>query len=167
MLACISCGTQMEDSARFCSTCGERMYPVDPTSTIPLVDDQTMTSDFSVDDVTAIDALPSGSALLVVLKGPGTGSRFLLREDRTVAGRHPESGIFLDDITVSRAHVAFSKDQGSFMIEDLGSLNGTYLNRRLLQAPTRLRNGDEVQIGKYKMIFFLGSAGIEGAAGTE
>ena len=167
MPMCTSCGANMEEGAKFCSRCGERIVPLEATTSLAMLDDQTLTNEFSVDDVSAIDALPPGSALLVVLKGPGAGSRFLLCEDSTVAGRHPESGIFLDDITVSRSHVSFTRGQGSFRIEDLGSLNGTYVNRRLLQQPTMLRNGDEVQIGKYKMIFFLGSAGIEGTAGTQ
>jgi len=123
------------------------------------MDDQTLTNELNSEDIAAIEALPSGSALLIVLKGPGEGARFLLKEDRTVAGRSPESDIFLDDITVSRTHVHFTRAQGSFSIEDMGSLNGTYVNRQLLRDVFLLRNGDEVQIGKYKMIFFLGSAG--------
>jgi len=122
------------------------------------LDEQTLTNELSSEDIAALDALPQGSALLVVLKGPSAGARFLLCEDNTVAGRDPHSDIFLDDITVSRSHVTFTRDQGSFAIEDSRSLNGTYVNRRLLKEKTVLRNGDEVQIGKYKMIFFLGLA---------
>jgi len=151
----------MNDDARFCSRCGEKLTPAESTSIMAVVDDQTLTGELDSADIAAIDALPVGSALLVVLKGPAAGSRFLLREDSVVAGRNPDSGIFLDDITVSRSHVLFARDQGSFVIKDLGSLNGAYVNRRLLAEPTLLRNGDEVQIGKYKMIFFLGSAGID------
>jgi len=97
---------------------------------------------------------------LVVLKGPGAGARYLLNEETTVAGRSPKSDIFLDDITVSRAHALFTREQGSYRIEDKGSLNGTYVNRQLLKEAVLLRNGDEVQIGKFKMVFFLGSSGI-------
>jgi len=161
MTVCTACGQEMTDEARFCSRCGERLAPSESTSIMAVVDDTTLTNELSTADIDAIDALPVGSALLVVLKGPAAGSRFLLRDDETVAGRTPESGIFLDDITVSRAHVRFTRDQGSFAIADLGSLNGTYINRHLLTGPLLLRNGDEVQIGKYKMIFFLGSAGTQ------
>jgi pSer/pThr/pTyr-binding forkhead associated (FHA) protein len=161
MILCPACGCEMGDEARFCSRCGEKLGAVESTTTMPVMDDQTLTNELNSDDIKAIEALPAGSALLVVLKGPGTGARFLLRDDRTVVGRSPRSDIFLDDITVSRSHAAFVREQGSFVIEDVRSLNGTYVNRRLLKEPTLLRNGDEVQIGKYRMVFFLGSSGIE------
>ncbi|MDR0782669.1 MAG: FHA domain-containing protein [Propionibacteriaceae bacterium] len=128
---------------------------------MPVFEDTTLTNELSSDDIAAIEALPIGSALLLVLKGPGQGARFLLREDTIIVGRHPQSGIFLDDITVSRSHVKFTKDQGSFSVEDLGSLNGTYVGRQLLRGSRLLRNGDEVQIGKYKMIYFFGTTGTE------
>ncbi|MCL2736819.1 MAG: FHA domain-containing protein [Propionibacteriaceae bacterium] len=159
MITCPTCGFDATDEARFCSRCGTKLSSADSTSTMPVMDDQTLTNELNSEDIAAIEALPSGSALLIVLKGPGEGARFLLKEDRTVAGRSPESDIFLDDITVSRTHVHFTRAQGSFSIEDMGSLNGTYVNRQLLRDVFLLRNGDEVQIGKYKMIFFLGSAG--------
>jgi pSer/pThr/pTyr-binding forkhead associated (FHA) protein len=128
---------------------------------MPIVDDTTLTNELNSDDIAAIEALPVGSALLVVMKGPGVGARYLLDQDRSVAGRSPDSDIFLDDVTVSRAHVGFTRDQGSILIEDLGSLNGTYVNRELLKDSQILRSGDEVQIGKYKMIIFIGSSGTE------
>ncbi|MDR2930009.1 MAG: FHA domain-containing protein [Propionibacteriaceae bacterium] len=158
MITCPACGHEVSADDRFCSMCGERLAGFETTTTMGALDDQTLTNELSSEDIAAIDALPAGSALLMVLKGPGAGGRYLLRDDRVVAGRHPDSGIFLDDITVSRSHVGFTRDQGSFLAEDLGSLNGTYVNRELLKAPVLLRNGDEVQIGKYRMIFFLGSA---------
>ncbi|HEY6798290.1 MAG TPA: FHA domain-containing protein [Kineosporiaceae bacterium] len=103
-------------------------------------------------DQVAIDALPAGSALLVVQRGPNAGARFLLDADRTTAGRHPKSDIFLDDVTVSRKHAEFVRREGHFVVRDVGSLNGTYVRRdRIDQAV--LRDGDEVQIGKFRMIF--------------
>ncbi len=75
----------------------------------------------------------------------------------TTAGRHPESDIFLDDITVSRRHVEVRKDGADYYASDSGSLNGTYLNRERITAPVRLANGDELQIGKYKLVFFMGA----------
>jgi len=161
MITCPVCGNEMDDDARFCSRCGEKLVSAESTSIMPTLDDQTLTNELSSNDLAAIDSLPNGSALLVVLKGPAAGARFLVNQDRTVAGRGPTSDIFLDDITVSRAHACFTREQGSFMIEDMGSLNGTYVNRQLLKEPVLLKNGDEVQIGKYKMVYFLGSPGAD------
>ncbi|MCL2471376.1 MAG: FHA domain-containing protein [Propionibacteriaceae bacterium] len=161
MQICPACGFNADDEARFCSQCGEKLVSGDTTTTMPVLDDQTLTNELSTDDIAAIDALPLGSALLIVLKGPGAGARFLLKDERTVAGRNPDSGIFLDDITVSRSHVSFTRGDASFVIEDLRSLNGTYVNHHLLRVPVTLHNGDEVQIGKYKMIYFLGSSGTD------
>lgn len=108
--------------------------------------------------VTGVDALPAGSALLVVKRGPNAGSRFLLDEDTTSAGRHPESDIFLDDVTVSRRHAEFRREGGDFLVVDVGSLNGTYVNREPVDTAL-LANGDEVQIGKFRLVFLTGPAG--------
>jgi pSer/pThr/pTyr-binding forkhead associated (FHA) protein len=103
----------------------------------------------------AVDALPMGSALLIVRRGPNSGSRFLLDGELTTAGRHPESDIFLDDVTVSRRHVEFRRgSDGVFTVSDVGSLNGTYVNRERIESGVPLGNGDEVQIGKYRLVFF-------------
>ena len=107
----------------------------------------------------AVDALPLGSALLVVRRGPNSGSRFLLDGELTTAGRHPQSDIFLDDVTVSRRHVEFRRGQdGSFTVADVGSLNGTYVNRERIDS-VALTNGDEVQIGKYRLVFYASQRG--------
>ncbi|SLM94448.1 hypothetical protein FM110_11345 [Brachybacterium nesterenkovii] len=103
-------------------------------------------------DRSAIDALPEGSALLIVRKGPNLGARFLLDADKTVAGRHPQSEIFLDDVTVSRKHAAFLRDGQGFLIRDLGSLNGTYVSRERVDE-ARLHSGEELQIGKYRLTY--------------
>jgi pSer/pThr/pTyr-binding forkhead associated (FHA) protein len=105
--------------------------------------------------VSGIDALPPGSALLVVKRGPNAGSRFLLDRPTTSAGRHPDSDIFLDDVTVSRRHAEFRRDGGEFVVVDVGSLNGTYVNREPVDTAV-LGNGDEVQIGKFRLIFLTG-----------
>ena len=107
------------------------------------------------DDAAAVDALPQGSALLVVQRGPGAGNRFLLDQDVVTAGRHPESEIFLDDITVSRRHVEFRRTADGFTVSDVGSLNGTYVNRDRIDEAV-LANGDEVQIGKFRLVYFAG-----------
>jgi pSer/pThr/pTyr-binding forkhead associated (FHA) protein len=107
--------------------------------------------------VAGVDALPSGSALLVVKRGPNAGSRFLLDQDTTSAGRHPDSDIFLDDVTVSRRHAEFRREGGEFVVIDVGSLNGTYVNREPVDQAV-LANGDEVQIGKFRLVFLTGPA---------
>jgi pSer/pThr/pTyr-binding forkhead associated (FHA) protein len=103
-------------------------------------------------DQAAIDALPEQSALLVVQRGPNAGARFLLDADRTTAGRRPESDIFLDDVTVSRKHAEFVRREGQFVVRDVGSLNGTYVDRDRIEEAV-LKDGDEVQIGKYRLVF--------------
>ena len=100
----------------------------------------------------AIDALPPSSALLVVQHGPNTGARFLLDADATTAGRDTSAEIFLDDVTVSRRHAEFRRSSTGFEVRDVGSLNGTYVNRERIDQ-IELRSGDEVQIGKYRLTF--------------
>jgi pSer/pThr/pTyr-binding forkhead associated (FHA) protein len=109
------------------------------------------------EEVAAISALPSGSALLVVKRGAADGSRFLLDIELSKAGRHPNAEIFLDDVTVSRKHAEFVRENGSFEIRDQASLNGTYLNGVRIDSAT-LSNGDEVQIGKFKLTFYSSPA---------
>ncbi len=106
----------------------------------------------STDDHATIDALRPGTALLLVLRGPNTGARFLLDAPTTTTGRHPDSDIFLDDVTVSRKHAVFQIEGDQFVVRDVGSLNGTYVNRELIDSAV-LRPGDEVQIGKYRLVF--------------
>ena len=106
----------------------------------------------SPEEQAAVTALPPTSALLVVQRGPSAGARFLLDADRTVAGRSPDADIFLDDVTVSRKHVEFVREGEGFVVRDVGSLNGTYVNRDRIERAV-LRAGDEVQIGKFRMTF--------------
>jgi pSer/pThr/pTyr-binding forkhead associated (FHA) protein len=102
------------------------------------------------------EGLPTGSALLVVKRGPNAGSRFLLDQPVTSAGRHPDSDILLDDVTVSRRHAEFRLDKdGSWAVADVGSLNGTYVNRQPVDS-TVLANNDQVQIGKFRLVFLTG-----------
>ena len=93
--------------------------------------------------------------MLVVQKGPGAGSRFLLDQDVVNAGRHPDSEIFLDDVTVSRRHAIFNRAGDGYTVSDVGSLNGTYVNRDRIET-IALTDSDEVQIGKYRLVFFAG-----------
>jgi len=168
---CTACGKQNPDDARFCSQCGTRLVTADApaqpagepvgestaTITIGVTGDKVETSDrqLSPVDAAAVDALPSGHALLVVQRGPGAGSRFLLDADVVNAGRHPDSEIFLDDVTVSRRHAEFHRSGDTFTVSDVGSLNGTYVNRDRIDR-VQLKDGDEVQIGKYRLVFFAG-----------
>ncbi|MEX0581337.1 MAG: glycogen accumulation regulator GarA [Mycobacterium sp.] len=119
-----------------------------------------------VGSVSGVEGLPVGAALLVVKRGPNAGSRFLLDQTTTSAGRHPDSEIFLDDVTVSRRHAEFRLDGGDFQVVDVGSLNGTYVNREPVDSAT-LANGDEVQIGKFRLVFLTGpkTAEDDGVAG--
>jgi pSer/pThr/pTyr-binding forkhead associated (FHA) protein len=110
------------------------------------------------EELAAVAALPQGSALLIVKRGPSDGSRFLLDVDVTCAGRHPNAEIFLDDVTVSRKHAEFRRDANGFTVTDLASLNGTYVNGDRVDA-ARLTDGDEVQVGKFKLTFYAASAG--------
>ncbi|MEU8295593.1 FHA domain-containing protein [Streptomyces pseudogriseolus] len=169
-LVCSRCGNRNAENSRFCSNCGAPLKPgVTPerpsetTSTISIsgleaydaeATGQTQVPALSPEAQAAVDALPVGSALLVVRRGPNSGSRFLLDGDLTTAGRHPQSDIFLDDVTVSRRHVEFRRSpDGSFTVADVGSLNGTYVNRERIDQ-VALANGDEVQIGKYRLVFY-------------
>jgi hypothetical protein len=168
---CTQCGQQNPDDSRFCSRCGNALRaggdaPVENTSTISLsalegaFEGEGQGAEPGEGEPHALEALPPGSALLVVKRGPNAGSRFLLDADVTTAGRHPESDIFLDDVTVSRRHAEFVREGGGFLVRDVGSLNGTYLNRERIDA-AGLAGGDEVQIGKYRLVFLTGPRGNE------
>jgi pSer/pThr/pTyr-binding forkhead associated (FHA) protein len=107
----------------------------------------------STEEQAAVSALPSGSALLVVRRGPNVGARFLLDEDVTTAGRHPSADIFLDDVTVSRRHAQFLRHGTAFEVKDLGSLNGTFFDGVRIETAL-LSDGAEVQIGKFRLTFY-------------
>ena len=171
---CTECGHQNPDGARFCSQCGHRLEespavsaatepPGETTATITFgapAKEAEHREERSLNDAdaSAVDALPARSALLVVQRGPSAGSRFLLDTDIVTAGRHPDSEIFLDDVTVSRRHAEFRRSGNAFTVSDVGSLNGTYVNRDRIDE-VALQGGDEVQIGKYRLVFFTSAAG--------
>jgi len=161
---CEQCGHQNPGDSLFCARCGAALNPtVEP----PAGTDQTTTISLAGLDIDEHDdlaqellgeALPAGFALLVVQRGPNAGSRFLLDKDVTTAGRHPDSDIFLDDVTVSRRHAEFTRTDEGFVVADVGSLNGTYLNRERIEKAL-LSNGDEVQVGKFRLLFFTSLPG--------
>ena len=171
---CTRCGHQNPDDARFCANCGAPLSrPGEPVGGADRGGDAGTTSTLSLsalesrlegdgggtDPAEAGQArsLPPDTALLVVKRGPNAGSRFLLDGDVTTTGRHPDSDIFLDDVTVSRRHAEFRREQSSFSVRDVGSLNGTYLNRERIDAAV-LSSGDEVQVGKFRLVFLTGPA---------
>jgi hypothetical protein len=174
---CTECGNENPSTARFCSQCGHRLEAAeDPSVSAVPPSETTATVTFGVPvtsptepggedrdlndaDAAAVDALPVGSALLVVQRGPSAGSRFLLDTDLVSAGRHPDSEIFLDDVTVSRRHAEFRRGADGYRVADVGSLNGTYVNRDRIDEVI-LHGGDEVQIGKYRLVYFASNAGV-------
>ncbi len=127
--------------------------PQESTATLPVV--PTQDSGEPRSSTTIEVTLPVGVAMLIVAHGPNAGARFLLDRDTTIAGRHADSDIFLDDITVSRQHAQFQRHDGTFTIVDSGSLNGVYVNRQRIHTAD-LTDGDEVQIGKFRMRFHAG-----------
>jgi hypothetical protein len=134
--------------------------PLDVTSTLHMgsLDEVLEGADVAGDDGLpgrVAGSLPPGMALLVVRRGPNAGARFLLDHDVTTSGRHPDSDIFLDDVTVSRRHAEFHRGGNGFTVRDVGSLNGTYVNRERVESAT-LSNSDEVQIGKFRLVFIAG-----------
>ena len=150
-MRCSKCGHSNPEDAHFCANCGN-----------PLQDDTTVSfTPLDIEDEGGAETglpqaeLEAGQALLAVQRGPNAGSKFLIDKDVTTAGRHPESDIFLDDVTVSRRHAEFRRQQGKFVIHDVGSLNGTYVNRQRVEE-AQLASGDELQIGKFKLTFYTG-----------
>lgn len=161
---CVRCGRANPEGARFCSQCGTPLPrgsaegTAETTSIISVVGAEPGETDFAEDFVSeapGLETLPPGTALLVVQRGPNAGSRFLLDSDLTLVGRHPDSDIFLDDVTVSRRHAEFYRSGNLFTVRDVGSLNGTYVNRERIEERD-LTSGDEVQVGKFRLVFLLG-----------
>ena len=155
-VTCPSCGHQNPLGANFCSSCGADLLGSDRTGTTTLA--VTPSAGASAEEhQIELDKLPPGVGMLVVTRGPNSGSRFALDEPLVTAGRHPDSMIFLDDITVSRRHAEVRQAGAGYIVADVGSLNGTYLNReRVEEAP--LHDGDELQIGTFKLLFLAGRA---------
>jgi hypothetical protein len=157
---CARCGQASPEGARFCSHCGAPLVragaerPGESTSTISLGGTDLADGDYEEPQAesAATEALPAGTALLLVKRGPNAGSRFLLDSELTTVGRHPGSDIFLDDVTVSRRHAEFYRHGAGFVVRDVGSLNGTYVNRERIEE-TSLNDGDEVQVGKFRLTF--------------
>ena len=153
---CNRCGHRNPEGSNFCSSCGgvlERGGEGEPsTTTITLSPVESAGEVGDEELVVAVDDLPAGSGVLVVKRGPNAGSRFVLGNEITTIGRNPDSDIFLDDVTVSRRHAEISRGPAGFVVRDVGSLNGTYLNRERIEDTT-MANGDELQVGKFRLVF--------------
>jgi pSer/pThr/pTyr-binding forkhead associated (FHA) protein len=156
---CARCGQEAADLARFCSNCGAPL--ADTSSEPPAAATGTLEAPISstgplgpVDGATAGSVAP-GSALLIVRRGPSEGTSFVLDVDRTTIGRADDADLVLDDVTVSRRHAELLRTPEGWALRDLGSLNGTYVNRARIDD-TVLAGGDEVQIGKYRFVFLVG-----------
>lgn len=149
-LVCSRCGHPNSESSNYCSSCGFDLHrnAEEPTSEHIVVPGDD--GDADVPEVVV-------SATFVVKRGSTAGSRYLVNDDRTTIGRHPDSDIFLDDVTVSRRHAEVRREGEAVFLADVGSLNGTYLNRARIDSDS-LRSGDEVQIGKFKLVFLTGDS---------
>ena len=151
---CNRCGHRNPPGSAFCSACGTVLDLVEERTVVLTRQDPLQDAPGIDDDVVVnLDRIPGGQAILVVRDGPNAGENFSLADGETSIGRHPESDVVLDDITVSRRHVAITHDRGDYLLTDLGSLNGTYLNNERVDSGL-LRHGDEVQVGRYRMVFF-------------
>jgi FHA domain/zinc-ribbon domain len=147
---CPECGFQNPEAANYCSKCGALLIREEPG------DHTTMTftpeEDAEEEGLSLAELRIEGPALVVRSGGGRAGETFALERDRTSLGRAPECEIFLDDVTVSRRHAVITGGPDGFTLHDEGSLNGTYVNRRRVES-AKLEDGDEVQIGKYKLTF--------------
>jgi hypothetical protein len=151
---CEHCGHNNSDEANFCSSCGAAMSKTDTPVTITFSPvSGAAEEEFEVD----FKDLSPDTGVIVVKRGPNPGQKFILEKDAIKIGRHPKSDIFLDDITVSRRHAEIKLTEDGHYIKDEGSLNGTYLNRERIDE-AKLRSGDEIQIGKFKLIYFYQTA---------
>jgi pSer/pThr/pTyr-binding forkhead associated (FHA) protein len=145
---CPECGHHNRDQARFCGRCGAAL--IEPTEA-----ETTMSFTPPADagpDTGVMDAVAEGPTLVIRLGAGRTGDYYSVAGDRTTIGRAPECDVFLDDVTVSREHAVLERQPDGIHVRDLGSLNGTYVNRERVED-SRLADGDELQVGKYRLSF--------------
>src|SRR5215207_5483112 len=151
---CNKCGHRNPPESLFCSACCSALdLNADHTISIakvdPLLESPVPSDDVQVD----LSALPSDHGVLIVRSGAQAGDTFVLADPLTRLGRHPDSEIMLDDITVSRRHADVERTADGYVARDAGSLNGTYVNQERIEE-ARLRQGDELQVGKFRLVFF-------------
>jgi len=147
---CPECGFQNPEAANYCARCGARLVRPEEAETT-----MTFTPEEAEEDGLGLPEGIDGPALIVRAGGGRAGETFPLEHDRVTVGRSPDCEIFLDDVTVSRKHAVIAKDGDAFRIEDEGSLNGTFVNKKRVEA-SELENGDELQIGKYRLTYLSG-----------
>ncbi|MHB8245810.1 MAG: FHA domain-containing protein [Acidimicrobiales bacterium] len=147
---CTNCGHRNPADANFCSSCGNALA-TGADATVSFMPEEP-NDPGEVEVMVPMSDIQAGTGILVVKRGPDVGTKYVLGADVTRVGRHPESEIFLDDITVSRRHAEFFRDSSAYLVRDVGSLNGTYVNRERIDEVT-LTSGDEVQVGKFKLVF--------------
>ena len=153
---CTNCGHRNPEGSNFCSSCGHALESeTDSANTTITFAPAELETELDEEIHISPEELEGGRGVLVVKKGPNAGSKFFLDSDVTKIGRHPDSEIFLDDITVSRRHAEIRRAD-AFSVNDVGSLNGTYVNRERVED-AQLRSGDEIQIGKFKLVFLGGN----------
>lgn len=151
---CNSCGHRNPPESGFCSSCGSPLDNLDDRTVTLAAVDPLLDATGSHDDVVVpMGTLPRDAAVLIVRSGPQAGERFVLDDRATHLGRHPDSEIMLDDITVSRRHVAIERTAEGYVVTDEGSLNGTYINQERVERAL-LHHGDELQIGKFRLVLF-------------
>jgi pSer/pThr/pTyr-binding forkhead associated (FHA) protein len=151
---CNNCGHRNPPDSGFCSSCGAPLdITADRTITLSAVDPLQDAPGTEDDVVVPIDDLPTDAAVLIVRSGVQAGDRFTLKGNVTKLGRHPDSEIMLDDITVSRRHATIQRTDEGYVVSDAGSLNGTYVNQERIDRAV-LRHGDELQIGKFRLVLF-------------
>ncbi len=157
---CEQCGEQVPEEANFCPSCGAALHA--PTTSAAKTDDTTASLEIGALDpeheVGDLPDLATGTGMLVVVRGPNAGSRYLLDREETSVGRHADADIFLDDVTVSRRHVTLRQTEHGILLVDNGSLNGSYVNGERVEERS-LATGDEVQIGRFKLMF-VGGTGV-------
>jgi hypothetical protein len=162
-MKCPECGHELPATVNFCSNCGANLKNVtaDTTRVIPaaLVEEPPVATELTDSQLAVLQNVPRGTGVMLVVRGPNQGSKFVIDRDGVTAGRHTQSDIFLDDVTVSRHHARLTRRGGHVWLTDLNSLNGTYVNRTLIDGEVALRNGDEVQIDKFRLVYLVDSAG--------
>lgn len=154
-MRCRRCGHQNDPGANYCSSCGTPVGGDEDETTLTLAaleDRQAIEVEFGG----LLDEIPAGMGLLVVRRGPNQGSSFILDRTVTSVGRHPESDIFLDDVTVSRRHAEITRSDRGYEVRDAGSLNGTYVDHERVELAS-LHDLNELQIGRFVLTFVLGS----------
>ncbi|MDQ3784354.1 MAG: zinc-ribbon and FHA domain-containing protein [Actinomycetota bacterium] len=152
---CTNCGHRNPDGSNFCASCGSPLVERAGGDTTVNFLPAELEADLEEEVHISPDELEGGRGVLIVKRGPNAGSKFFLESGGVQLGRHPDSDIFLDDITVSRRHVEIRREEDVFGLRDVGSLNGTYVNRERVEE-AELRSGDEIQIGKFKLVFLTG-----------